>query len=89
MSIEYTKKGKIGISIIAIWIIVSAILAFSGIGLMALNMQGTPTTNIDQLTIYYCIAIIGMASLMFGTMIIFGFRGFDSHSDWYEWKEEG
>lgn len=85
MSLEYTRKGKIGITIISIWLIVSSIFAIGGIMLMLSHIQSN--VDMNQVVIDYYIAIGGLLSIMFGTMIIFGFSGTDAYADWYEWKD--
>lgn len=86
MSLEYTKKGKIGILIIVVWFIVSGILTLGGIILMQMHTQDILNANMDQVTFDYWIAVGGLISLMVGSTIIFGFTGMSSHLDWYEWK---
>lgn len=88
MSYEYTRKGKIGVTIIAIWFVVSAILTLGGIASFLIHTQDIPNANINQITIDYYIAVSGIASLMIGSVIALCCgSGMSSHLDWYEWKE--
>lgn len=87
MSLEYTRKGKIGITIISIWFIISTIFAVGGIIFIQLHTSDFSNINMNQVTMDYYISVGGLISIIVGTTILFTFKGINDNVDWYEWKE--